>query len=40
MEEKELNFSGRGIVTVVTGIILLGSTFASLSSYLLDLIVL
>ena len=37
---KEMNFSGKGILTVITGIIIMGSTIATLSSYLLDLIML
>ena len=40
MENKEMNFSGKGILTVITGIIIMGSTIATLSSYLLDLIIL
>ena len=40
MENKEVNFSGKGILTVITGIIIMGSTIATLSSYLLDLIML
>ncbi|WP_294580277.1 hypothetical protein [uncultured Thomasclavelia sp.] len=40
MEKKELNLSGRGILTILTGIVILGSTIASLSGYLLDLILL
>lgn len=33
MENKEMNFSGKGILTVITGIIIMGSTIATLSSY-------
>lgn len=40
MKDQELNFSGKGILTVITGIIILGSSIASLSAYLLDLIML
>ena len=40
MENKEMNFSCKGILTVITGIIIMGSTIATLSSYLLDLIML
>ena len=28
MENKEMNFSGKGILTVITGIIIMGSTIA------------
>ena len=31
MENKEMNFSGKGILTVITGIIIMGSTIATLS---------
>lgn len=40
MNIKEVNFSGRGIITIVSGIVILGSTIARLSGYLLDLIML
>lgn len=40
MNKKEVNFSGRGIITIVSGIVIFGSTIAGLSGYLLDLIML
>lgn len=40
MNKKEINFSGRGIITIISGFVILGSTIAGLSGYLLDLIML
>lgn len=40
MEKKELHFSGRGILTVIGGIVVMSASLASLSTYLLDLIML
>lgn len=40
MEYKDLNLTGRGILTIVTIMLVLGSVFASISSYLVDLIIL
>lgn len=40
MDDKEMNFSGKGILTVIVGLVIMGSSIASLSSYLLDLIML
>lgn len=40
MECEELNFTKKGIMTIIITILSLGFVFASLSSYLVDLIVL
>lgn len=40
MEYKELNFTRKGILTIIAGILSLGFAFATLSSYLVDLIIL
>ena len=37
MENKEMNFSGKGILTVITGIIIMGSMIATLSSYYINI---
>lgn len=40
MENKDLNFTGRGIITILAGLIFISSIIATLSEYLVDLIML
>lgn len=40
MEYKELNLTGKGMLTIIIGVLVLGSVIANLSTYLVDLIIL